>query len=162
MATKWTPEMKAERSPQQKLLWAQKKADKEAAESCCCQTFRLQRLKQRRRKWRWSVAGASCPRLILPHRLRICFRVASRSWKCIRFRRRSQRPHTGSSVVLVSRYRKRARNARAEATGYRLVERTEIGLNDAQVSPGNNDLGVHVRRWVDSGGVNGTHRSLPT
>jgi hypothetical protein len=46
--------------------------------------------------------------------------------------------------------------ARAEATGYRLVERTEIGLNDAQVSPGNNDLGVHVRRWVDSGGVNGT------
>ncbi len=45
--------------------------------------------------------------------------------------------------------------ARAEASGYRFVERDEIGLNDAQVSPGNNDLGTHVRRWVDSGGPNG-------
>ena len=33
MGTKWTPEMKAERSAQQKLLWAQKKADKEAAKA---------------------------------------------------------------------------------------------------------------------------------
>jgi hypothetical protein len=46
--------------------------------------------------------------------------------------------------------------AKAEASGYRFVEREEIGLNEAHVSPGNNDLGVHVRRWVNSvGGPNG-------
>lgn len=46
--------------------------------------------------------------------------------------------------------------AMAQASGYRFVEKDEIGLNDAHVAPGNNDLGTHVRRWVNSvGGPNG-------
>lgn len=40
----------------------------------------------------------------------------------------------------------------ALASGWRYVEKEEIALNDAPTSPGNSDIGNHVRRWVGQGG----------
>jgi hypothetical protein len=39
----------------------------------------------------------------------------------------------------------------AKASGWVMVEKEEVALNDANTSPGNNDLGGHVRRWVSQG-----------
>src|SRR5438105_4038041 len=39
----------------------------------------------------------------------------------------------------------------AKASGWEMVRKDEIALNDANTSPGNNDLGGDVRRWVSQG-----------
>ena len=39
----------------------------------------------------------------------------------------------------------------AKASGWVLVRKDEVALNDANTSPGNNDLGGNVRRWVSQG-----------
>ncbi len=39
----------------------------------------------------------------------------------------------------------------AKASGYSMVRKDEVALNDANTSPGNNDLGGDVRRWVSQG-----------
>jgi hypothetical protein len=36
----------------------------------------------------------------------------------------------------------------ALASGWEFVNKEEVALNDAPATPGNNDLGSHVRRWV--------------
>ena len=43
------------------------------------------------------------------------------------------------------------RIAQAQASGWEFVQREEVALNNGQLSPGNNDLGSHVRRWVGTG-----------
>jgi hypothetical protein len=43
------------------------------------------------------------------------------------------------------------RKAAAEASGWEFVKQEEVALNNAQLSPGNNDLGSNVRRWVGVG-----------
>lgn len=41
--------------------------------------------------------------------------------------------------------------SQALASGWQYVEKDEIALNDAPASPGNTDVGNHVRRWVGHG-----------
>lgn len=42
--------------------------------------------------------------------------------------------------------------SQAKASGWQFVQKEEIALNDAPVSPGNTDLGGNVRRWVSNAG----------
>jgi hypothetical protein len=43
------------------------------------------------------------------------------------------------------------RVAQARASGWQFVEKEEVALNETEVTPSNNDLGSHVRRWVSQG-----------
>lgn len=151
MGTKWTQEMKDQRSAQQKLLWAQKRADKEAAKAVPAPKVEAKAAEVEmvggRRKLPPPDPAAPPPNLFSGRvkKLEVHPLPGGDPNDPIPGYRLYWFHDVGTEVAM------------AEATGYRLVERNEVGLNDAQVSPGNNDLGVHVRRVVsDAGGANGS------